>query len=48
MVAVDLLADIGELLLSVLALSSRFDGREPAPTFAQPDSSFSTRSVESF
>ena len=34
--------------LSVLALSSRFDGREPAQQLAQPDSSFSTRSVESF
>ena len=34
--------------LSVLALSSRFDGRGKAPTHFSALKSFSTRSVESF
>ena len=34
--------------LSVLALSSRFDGRTDSSSYGSMDDSFSTRSVESF
>ena len=48
MVPTDVVENQTDWYVSVLALSSRFDGPEAGLKSCPPEASFSTRSVESF